>query len=577
MTNWAEGTRLGPYALVSPIGRGGMGEVWKARDTRLERTVAIKRLRGEYSERFQKEARAIAALNHPNICQLYDVGPDYLVMEFIDGRTVEGPKSEAEGVRIALQIVSALEEAHRRGVIHRDLKPGNIMVTETGLAKLLDFGIAKVVASWDAAATVTIDGTVMGTAGYMAPEQAEGKLLDERSDIFSLGAVLYEMLSGKRAFDGDSTAEVISALLRDTPPPLSCHPDLERIVMRCLVKQPGRRFQTVSEVRAAIEQFATASSGSAGRAPVETEPSIAVLPFANMSADKENEYFSDGLAEEIINALAHIPGLMVTARTSAFAFRDKEQDIRKIADALGVRTVLEGSVRRAGNRIRVTAQLINAADGYHLWSERYDRELADVFAMQDEIAQSIASALKVKLSGKASSGHKQRHTPAVAAFEALLKARHYGALFTPESFRKAKDYFEQAIALDPQFALAHVELGLHFCLTAIATILPARQAMPLVRAQAQRALEIDPDLPEAQAMLGVVAALFDYDWLEAKRRFQLAMAHESLPWFVRFAYAAWYLTFVGRYDEAVSEFRGALQADPLNAPALVAFANTLIL
>lgn len=551
--------------------------MWKARDTRLDRIVAIKRLKGEYSERFQKEARAIAALNHPNICQLYDVGPDYLVMEFIEGRILQGPKPEAEVARIALQFASALEEAHRRGVIHRDLKPGNMMIAESGLAKLLDFGIAKHASSSDTSTIGTGAGVVMGTAAYMAPEQAEGKLLDERSDIFSFGAVLYELLSGRRAFEGNSTAEVMGALLRDTPPQLSCHPALERVVMRCLQKHPGQRFQTVTEMKAALEQVPVpVLSGTARGAEREMEPSIAVLPFANMSADKENEYFSDGLAEEIINALAHIPGLKVTARTSAFAFRGKELDIRKIAETLGVRTVLEGSVRRAGNRVRVTAQLISAGDGYHLWSERYDREMADVFIMQDEIAQAIASALQVKLSGQ-TSPQPRRYTPSVPAFEALLKARHHTAQFTPESFKKAKECFEQAIAIDPHFALAHAEFGLAFLVAAILTILPARQAMPLVRIHAEKALEIDQVLPEAHQGLGVVAALFDYDWREAERRFKQAMSHEPVSAFVRLNYAAWYLTFVGRFDEAVTEFRRALQEDPLNTGGRLVLTSCLIL
>ncbi len=309
----APGSRLGPYEVVSALGAGGMGEVWKARDTRLDRMVAIKRLTA-HSERFEQEARAIAALNHPHICQIYDVGPDYLVLEYVEGRPLQGPLPVNDAIRLAIQIAAALEEAHARGILHRDLKPANVMVTPQGAAKLLDFGLAKLLDA-DADVTRTLDGTVVGTAAYMSPEQAEGKPLDARSDIFSFGAVLYEMLSGTRAFAGQTSAQVVTAILRDDPPALQAPAGLERIVRRCLHKASAQRFQTMADVRAALEQLAAK--------PPELQPSIAVLPFANMSGDKDNEYFSDGLAEEIINALTRIPGLKVIARTSAFAFKDK--------------------------------------------------------------------------------------------------------------------------------------------------------------------------------------------------------------------------------------------------------------
>jgi len=376
----ATGTTLGPYVIDALLGAGGMGEVYRARDTRLGRDVAIKVLPQTFAvdpdraRRFDQEAKAVAALNHPNICQIYDVGrlgPEttsesgvrYLVLEYVQGIPLRGPLGAEEALRLALQIASALEAAHRRGILHRDLKPANILVTggsgalsDPPTAKLLDFGLAKALLP-EADVTATTEGTIAGTAAYMSPEQAQGKSIDARSDVFSFGAVLYEILSGRRAFVGDTSVEVLSAVLRDEPGPLGASP-LASVVRRCLEKDLSRRYQTMAEVRAALEDVA--------RGTRNREPSIAVLPFANLSADKENEYFSDGLAEEIINALTRIPGLKVTARTSAFAFRGKEQDIRKIAETLDVRTVLEGSVRRAGGRIRVSAQLINAADGFHL-------------------------------------------------------------------------------------------------------------------------------------------------------------------------------------------------------------------
>ncbi len=394
------GTRVGPYDILALLGSGGMGEVYKATDTRLGRTVAIKFLKSAYTDRLDREARAIAALNHPNICTIHDVGPDYLVMEYLEGAPLGSPVPLENAMRLALQIAAALEAAHAKGIVHRDLKPGNIFVTQAGV-KLLDFGLAKLRAGQegsDDTLSMTQAGTVVGTAAYMSPEQAQAKPLDARSDIFSFGLVLYEMLSGQRAFSADTGIAIMAAIVRDEPRPLKVSPELERIIARCLRKAPADRFQTMGEVRAALEQISLK--------PAQEQPSIAVLPFANMSADKENEYFSDGLAEEILNSLVRIPGLKVTARTSSFAFRGKEQDIRGIAEALDVKTILEGSVRKAGNRVRVTAQLINAADGYHLWSERYDRELTDVFAVQDEIAAAIAAALKLKLAGEAAPAHR---------------------------------------------------------------------------------------------------------------------------------------------------------------------------
>jgi eukaryotic-like serine/threonine-protein kinase len=342
------GHRLGPYEILVPIGAGGMGEVWKARDTRLNRTVAVKQLKATHTARFEQEARAIAALNHPHICQIHDIGPDYLVLEYIEGQALKGPLGVGEAVRLAAQIAEAVDAAHRKGVIHRDLKPANILVTSEGSVKLLDFGLAKQVADSDE--TATTDGTVMGTAAYMAPEQAEGKPLDARSDVFSFGAVLYELLSGRRAFRGENSISTMAAILHKEPAPLDAPFALQEIVKRCLAKQPGQRYQTMAEIRAALESI----SGKLE----EQQPSIAVLPFANMSSDPDDEYFSDGLAEEILNLLAQVAGLKVISRTSAFAFKGKNEDIRKIAEALGVTNVLEGSVRRAGSRLRITAQLI---------------------------------------------------------------------------------------------------------------------------------------------------------------------------------------------------------------------------
>jgi TolB-like protein/tRNA A-37 threonylcarbamoyl transferase component Bud32/Tfp pilus assembly protein PilF len=558
------GDKLGPYEILEPIGKGGMGEVWKARDTRLNRNVAVKRLNGLHTARFAQEARAIAALNHPHICQIFDIGPDYLVLEYIEGQPLlshanPGPLPVEEVIRLAVQIAEALDAAHRKGVVHRDLKPANILVTADGSVKLLDFGLAKQVAlSAETAAdeTGTIEGTVMGTAAYMAPEQAAGQPLDARSDIFSFGAVLYELLSGRQPFRGENAISTMAAILHTEPAPLDAPAALQQILKRCLAKPPAQRYQTAAELRQALRGWAQME------APAPLQPSIAVLPFANMGADQENEYFSDGLAEEIINFLAQIPGLKVTARTSAFAFRGKEQDIRKIASALGVATILEGSVRRSGNRIRVTAQLINAADGYHLWSQRYDREMADLFDLQDEIAHAIASTLQVKLSG--APAPFEQHKPNLPAYEALLKARHYLGSFRPDLLPSIKGYFEQAIALDPKFALAHCEYGGYFGAMALVGTLPANYALPMMSSLARTALELEPSLPEGHAMLGYVAACLQHDWEEAERRFRVAMARDPIPVFVRLYYVMGYLLPTGRAPEAVRQIDLAVQGDPLN-------------
>jgi TolB-like protein/cytochrome c-type biogenesis protein CcmH/NrfG/predicted Ser/Thr protein kinase len=553
----ASGARLGPYEILSAIGAGGMGKVYRARDTRLSREVAIKVLPPEFAanperrHRFEQEARAVAALNHPHICQIYDVGPDYLVLELVDGHEIRGPSSEADAVRLALQITDALHAAHARGILHRDLKPSNVVVTADGQAKLLDFGIAKLSGN-DPRAAQTVDGAVLGTVAYMSPEQAQGKPLDARSDIFSFGALLYELISGRRAFAADTDAAAFGAVLRDEPPPLNGAAPLERIVRKCLHKDPALRFQTASALKAALEPLT-----AAGPSPAR---SIAVLPFENMSGDKENEYFSDGLAEEIINSLAQIPGLKVIARTSAFAFKGKHQDIRRIAEALGVTTVLEGSVRKAGTRLRVTAQLITAADGSHLWSERYDRELTDVFAIQDDIATSIAAALKVTLGTGAL---RPRYTPTLPAYEALLRGRHFILSSAVMSQPSARVWLERAMKLDPGYAEPHASMGLSdFLLFMMGA--GSHDVMESIRAAANQALALDPLEPSPHYLLGATAAAFEFDWDKAREHFVIATAGTASAE-AHWAYASLYLQPLGKFDDAVVHMERAVDRDPLNA------------
>jgi TolB-like protein len=475
-------------------------------------------------------------------------------MEFVEGTPLKGPVPAADALRLAVQIAGALTAAHSKGIVHRDLKPDNILLNERG-AKLLDFGLAKLDApagsdGLTVSGELTGFGVVLGTAAYMSPEQAQGHAVDARSDVFSFGAVLYELLSGRRPFRGDTAFATMTAVVNADPPPLDAPSALGRIVSRCLAKQPSDRFQAMADVTAALQQ--------AVAGPADQQPSIAVLPFANMSRDADDEFFSDGLAEELINLLAHIPNLKVTARTSAFAFRGKEQDIRRIAEALGVRTILEGSIRRAGSRIRVTAQLINAEDGYHLWSERYDRELTDVFAIQDEIATAIAGALRVKLDLA-----PRPYVPDLAAYEAFLQGRHHWAKLTPESLARSREYFERAVALDPQFAAARCALAEHFFALAANGLLSAHEAIPQARAGALRTLEIDPALPDAHALLGLVAVSYDYNWTEAARRFRAAMDRQPVPPRIRWLFAH-YLSSVGSHHAAIEELELALREDPLH-------------
>jgi TolB-like protein/Tfp pilus assembly protein PilF/predicted Ser/Thr protein kinase len=953
------GDKLGPYEILARVGTGGMGEVYKARDTRLERVVAIKQCKALHRGRFEQEARVIAALNHPHICQVFDVGSDYLVMEYVDGKTLSGPLPVGEALKLALEIVRGLEDAHGKGILHRDLKPANILVTAAGSAKILDFGLAKLMTESNPDATQTAAGTILGTPAYMAPEQAEGKPVDARSDIFSFGSVLYEMLSGNRAFPGDSAAQALSAVLRDEPAPLAISAELQKIIRKCLAKRPEDRFASMAELRRALEQSAspsgaaskggseaaageqgfgiavipfkvsgagadlpalaegltedivaglsrffylrvftkesagvaryviegslrqtgsqlrlavqladtasgarlwadtynrsyspeaifdiqdslvppivatvaewngvlihniwmalrdrdartftpyeallrssgfgelltpeeyqlalailtraieqepnhsgclgmlshmhaygylfsfgggedsrdaslyyarravaadssnhhafytlalahscrkeiaafrsaaeraialnpmdghvmahvgmwTAYSGdwergcelvkcamklnprhtgwywyplahdayrrtdyalaleyalrlnmpglfwthellarihtqlgnraaasealkdlaalrpdfpanarreferffvessfidqmldglrlaglkidiedSAAHAVARPAPSIAVLPFENLSADKDQQYFSDGLAEEILNALVKVPGLRVIARASAFAFRNRENAVAEIGEKLGVLSILHGAVRRSGSRIRVTAQLIDVSDETQLWSERYDREMRDIFDIQDEIAQAIVAQLKVKLSAKPSGPLVKRYTENLEAHSLYLRGVFHVNRLTNDEMQLGRLYLEKAIALDPFYAPALLQLAEYYVATGHrGGDLPCDQ-WPKVRALAAKALEADPEFADAHAAIGFMAALGDFQWEDALRALDSALQLNPACALAHF-WRSYVLFIAGSEEEALAAIHRAVEIDPL--------------
>ena len=565
-------TIAGRYQVIEELGHGGMGVVYKARDTHLDRHVALKVLPAEKvadpgrKRRFVQEAKAASALNHPNIIHVYDIGQaegtDFISMEYVDGRTLgqlippEGMPLD-EAMKCAVQIADALAAAHKAGIVHRDLKPANIMVSEKGLVKVLDFGLAKLVplTGIESPRTLTAAGTIAGTLSYMSPEQAEGRPVDGRSDIFSLGAVLYEMTSGIRAFERDSGISTLAAVLREQPPPpRNVPPDLAAIISRCLCKNPGDRFQRADEILQALRQVGGSASS--------TVPAIAVLPFTNMSDDKEDEYFSDGLAEEVINALTKVAGLRVTARTSSFAFRGKEKDIREIGARLAVDKILEGSVRRAGNRIRVTVQLINVSDSCHLWSERYDREVTDVFAIQDEISQAIADKLRVGLGQERRA--PKRSTDDLEAYNLYLQGRYHLSKFTPEGFAMARQCLEQAVARDPGFALAYDALAEFYWYLGLFGFIPPREAFSTGIWAALRAVEIDDTLADTHALVGMYRKELDYNWPEVQRENRRALELNPSSPTVRLRMAISELMPLGRLKEAVEALKFAVEADPLS-------------
>jgi len=579
-----QGQLAGRYAIEREIGRGGMATVYLAQDLRHHRPVALKVLRPDLAatlgtERFLREIQVAAGLTHPHILSLHDSGEAegllYYVMPYIEGESLrdrlarEGRLPVAEALKLGREVAEALEYAHRRGVVHRDIKPENILLS-SGHAVVADFGIARAI---DAAGggQITQVGAAVGSPMYMSPEQAEGDPeLDGRSDVYSLGCVLYEAVTGKAPFSGSTAQAVMISRFLQTPPPLraleaSLPAGLEAVIGKAMAQEPARRFATAAECSAALSALEAGTDPGLRPEPKTEPPSIAVLPFINLSPDPDNEYFSDGMTEELMNALAKLPGLRVAARTSAFSFKGKERNVKEIGQRLLVRTVLEGSVRKAGNRLRISAQLVDTADGYQIWSETYDRDLKDVFALQDEISRTIAGALKVRLVGREDTTLTDAGTRNLEAYTCYLKGRHSVATRTPDGLKRGMKHFEQAIVLDACYAKAHV--GLAECWSLLGFIefadFSPQETLPNAREAALKALELDATLGEAHTYLGMVALVYEWEWVRSERELRRGIELEpNSPlghvWF------ACFLASQGRREEALEQARLAEVLDPLS-------------
>jgi eukaryotic-like serine/threonine-protein kinase len=623
------GLELAHYRVVEKIGAGGMGEVYRAHDEHLARDVAIKvlpigTLRDESARKhFHKEALILSQLNHPNVATIYDFdtqqGVDFLVMEYIPGITLSekvaaGPLPEKEVLRLGLQLAEGLAVAHDHGVVHRDLKPGNLRVTSDGRLKILDFGLAKLWRPVTASATtesLSETQAMAGTLPYMAPEQLLGEEIDARTDLHAAGLVLYEMATGRYSFAEVERSQLIGAILRQAPtPPGQLNPhlsrELERIIGKCLEKEAEKRYQSAKELAIDLQRLARGDEarfpdverpGISGLAKIgryktklaivaavavllgvagiflrtrmkpasdaaRIPPSIAVLPFADMSPERNQEYFSDGLAEEVLNRLAQVPGLKVTGRTSSFQFKGKNEDLRVIGEKLNVATILEGSVRKQGNRVRITAELVKAADGFHLWSETYNRDLTDVFVVQDEIARSVAGSLKVMLLEGTTAMPVTRSTNS-EVYSAYLQGQYFLNREEKEDVEKAIAYYEQTIKLDSGYAPAWVGLAEARCRQLGAGWVPAEEGYAKAREAAERALALDPNLADAHLVMMWIKAVW-WDWPGADASLQRARALE--PGNVAVVRrAAWLATVLGRFEEAVVLSRRAVELDILNS------------
>ncbi len=613
------GRTLGHYRIVEKIGEGGMGEVYRAHDERLDRDVARKVLPASVAQdpdrlrRFEREAKAVAALSHPNILEIFDFDTEgdvtYAVTELLEGETLREHLQKSHGAmrwtrvwEIGSAVANGLGAAHGKGVVHRDIKPSNIFVCSDGRVKILDFGLAATHEVVDAQAEtgsieapLTHQGTVIGTVGYMAPEQVRGEPADHRSDIFALGCVLYEMLTGKRAFKRDTTAETMIAILREEPPSFADYgvqvaPDVAKAVQHCLEKNAERRFQSAADLAFALPSettrprtwampllaiagilavalgmvfgpgFLERFGGQPEHSPIH---SIAILPLENLTGDPEQQYFVDGLHEELIATFAQISGFdKVIARTSVMGFRDSDIPIREIGKMLGVEAVLEGSVRRSGNTVRATLQVFDSRTESHLWAESYDRHLSDILALQSEVARAVAEEVRLALTPEEEQRLTNTQRVSQEAYDAYLKGEHFRLLGGEQNSMKAIGFFEQAVEKDPGFAPPYV--GLSIALRELAHIYrQPSEVMPQAYAAALKAVELDDNLSDAHAALGRVKFWWQWDWSGAEAEFRRALELDANNEFALRSCAQFWAV-VGRPEEAISAMKRVLEVDPLN-------------
>ena len=680
-----EGTRLGRYEVRSKIGAGGMGEVYLAQDTKLDRKVALKILPADVAsnrdrmERFVREAKSAAALSHPNIAQIFEIGEadgtHYITMEYIEGVTLrEKIHRERTELRKLLRYLQhaaeGLAKAHAAGIVHRDLKPDNIMITREGHAKILDFGLAKLVEGvsdretggvGDEGQTLiapsprppvspapnpgTSPGLIMGTVGYMSPEQAQGKTkeIDQRSDVFAFGCILFEAATGKKPFDGESVIKSLHMVVYEPAPPLAdlspaAPPELQRIVRRCLEKDPDDRYQSIREVAielkhlrreletgvdfdttvtSSISKQSDASSDSSSMTtpavgqtgsipPAQSSAeyvvqrikrhkiavaaalicliaavglfayyqrsgkreagihSIAVLPFQNKSSDADTEYLSDGLAESLIFRLSQLPSLKVSPTSSVIRYKGRDTDIAQIARELEVDAVMSGRVSQRGNDLTISVELIDARTNKLLWAEQYDRKMSDLLATQREIATAITQKLELKLAGEGAKGITKKYTNSNDAYQLYLRGRYSFAKRTKDEMLRAIEYYRQAVKLDPEFALAYARISEVYGSMPAYPYLSPKEAFPEAKAAAQKALEIDPTLPEAHTFLAYSLVIYDWNFVEGERSFKRAIELDPNNSSAHFRYGQIYLAPVGRYDEAIVEIKKGLDLEPLD-------------
>ena len=638
------GENLGHYTVNSAIGAGGMGEIYRARDARLKRDVALKILPEALTqdrtaiERFMREAHAASALNHPNILTIFDIGRHndihFIATEFVDGQTLRqrmdrGPFSIGETLDVAIQVSGALVAAHATGIIHRDIKPENIMLRTDGYVKVLDFGIAKLTerqpkdVESDAVTliqTATIPGMILGTASYMSPEQARGLEVDARSDIFSLGVVIYEMAAGRLPFSGPTISDVIASILQVEPSPLSAFvknvpSELSWCVAKSLAKDREERYQTIKGLLGGLRRLkqrldfetelgrahdskmtSPVSTGGIAAGPAtlaltdtailanhsiqapqrktrKAIDSLAVLPLVNAGNDKNAEYLADGITESIINSLSRLPKLRVVPRSTVFHYKNREADLQEIGRKLGVRAVFTGRVEQLGDWLIVKAELVDIANESQLWGEQYRRKMTNIFALLDDIAEDIGEKLRLKLTGDQKKRLAKRYTKNTEAYQFYLKGRYFVTTKrTEEWIKKGIDYFQMAIDLDPNYALAYSGIAEAYGFLASSTGgWPPNDAYPKSRAAALKALELDDDLGEAHCSLGFSRLLYDWNWAEAEREFKKAIrlspnypnAHDGY---------GFYLKAMGRHDEAIEKCKKAQLLDPLSPFAHITLA-----